>query len=39
MHDNIFSPGPTPNTVRAGDGRILTVPVVACFKSKWVGGR
>lgn len=23
---NIFSPGPTPNTVRAADGRVLTVP-------------
>jgi hypothetical protein len=23
---NIFTPGPTPNTVRAGDGRVLTAP-------------
>ncbi len=23
---NIFAPGPTPNTVRAVDGKILTVP-------------
>jgi hypothetical protein len=23
---NIFTPGPTPNTVRAADGRILTIP-------------
>src|SRR6516225_9674904 len=23
---NIFSPGPTPNTVRSSDGRVLTVP-------------
>ena len=26
MDDNIFIPGPTPNTVRADDGTILTVP-------------
>ena len=26
MDDNIFTPGPTPNTVRAADGKILTVP-------------
>jgi hypothetical protein len=26
MSDNIFAPGPTPNTVRAADGRILTAP-------------
>ncbi len=26
MSSNIFSPGPTPNTVRAADGRVLTVP-------------
>src|SRR5437868_5305233 len=26
MMDNTFSPSPTPNTVRAADGRILTVP-------------
>src|SRR6516225_2069212 len=26
MDDNVFSPGPTPNTVRAADGTILTVP-------------
>jgi hypothetical protein len=26
MHGNIFSPGPTQNTVRAGDGRVLTAP-------------
>lgn len=26
MSDQIFSPGPTPNTVRSTDGRILTVP-------------
>src|SRR5258705_6507126 len=25
--DHTYSPGPTPNTVRAPDGRILTVPV------------
>lgn len=23
---NIFTPGPTPNTVRAGDSRVLTAP-------------
>src|SRR3954471_18273332 len=26
MSNNTFSPGPTPNTVRAADGRILNVP-------------
>jgi hypothetical protein len=26
MSDRTFSPGPTPNTVRAADGRVLTVP-------------
>jgi hypothetical protein len=26
MSDNIFTPGPTPNTVRAADGKVLTVP-------------
>ena len=26
MSDNVFAPGPTPQSVRAGDGRILTVP-------------
>jgi hypothetical protein len=26
MSDNTFAPGPTPNTVRAADGRVLTVP-------------
>ena len=26
MHGNIFSPGPTQNTVRAADGTILTAP-------------
>ena len=26
MDDNIFTPGPTPNTVRASDGKDLTVP-------------
>jgi hypothetical protein len=26
MHSNIFSPGPTQNTVRTTDGKILTVP-------------
>ncbi len=26
MSNNTFSPGPTPNTVRAADGRVLTVP-------------
>src|SRR5580692_8043816 len=26
MSANTFTPGPTPNTVRAADGRILTVP-------------
>lgn len=26
MDDNGFTPGPDPNTVRAADGRILTVP-------------
>jgi len=26
MHDNIFTPGPTPNTVRAADGKVLIVP-------------
>ena len=26
MSDFIFTPGPTPNTVRAADGRTLTVP-------------
>jgi hypothetical protein len=26
MDDNVFSPGPTPNTVRAADGTILTAP-------------
>ena len=26
MDDDTFTPGPTPNTVRAEDGTILTVP-------------
>ena len=26
MDDNIFGPGPTPNTVRTSDGKVLTVP-------------
>ncbi|MCB9924849.1 MAG: DUF2293 domain-containing protein [Planctomycetaceae bacterium] len=26
MTDNIFTPGPTPNTVRTADGQVLTVP-------------
>ncbi len=26
MNDTIFAPGPTPNTVRAADGRVLPVP-------------
>lgn len=26
MSENTFSPGPTPNTVRSADGRVLTVP-------------
>jgi hypothetical protein len=26
MNDNTFTPGPTPNTVRAADGTVLTVP-------------
>lgn len=26
MSANTFTPGPTPNTVRAADGKILTVP-------------
>jgi hypothetical protein len=26
MTDAVFTPGPTPNTVRAADGRVLTVP-------------
>ena len=26
MTDNIFTPGPTPNTVRSADGKILTPP-------------
>src|SRR5581483_1594367 len=26
MTDHIFAPGPTPNTVRAADGRVLTAP-------------
>lgn len=26
MSDSTFSPGPTPNTVRAADGKVLTVP-------------
>lgn len=26
MTDNIFTPGPTPNTVRAADGKVLNVP-------------
>ena len=26
MSDTTFSPGPTPNTVRAADGKVLTVP-------------
>src|SRR5947209_1831308 len=26
MSDQTFTPGPTPNTVRAADGRVLTVP-------------
>src|SRR6478752_5032675 len=26
MTDRTFAPGPTPNTVRAADGRVLTVP-------------
>ena len=27
MDDKIFAPGPTPNTVRAADGRVVVVPV------------
>src|SRR3954468_17990463 len=26
MDDNIFAPGPAPNTVRAADGTVLTAP-------------
>ena len=26
MTDRTFTPGPTPNTVRAADGKVLTVP-------------
>ena len=26
MSNHTFTPGPTPNTVRAADGRVLTVP-------------
>ncbi len=26
MDDNTFIPGPTPNTVRSSDGKVLTVP-------------
>jgi hypothetical protein len=26
MHGNAFTPGPTPNTVRAADGKVVTVP-------------
>jgi len=26
MNDPTFSPGPTPNTVRAADGKVMTVP-------------
>ena len=26
MSDNTFTPGPTPNTVRAADGIVLTAP-------------
>src|SRR3984957_6985251 len=26
MHGNIFTPGPTPNTVRAADGTVKTAP-------------
>ena len=26
MSDNIFSPGPTPSTVKSGDGKVLTAP-------------
>lgn len=26
MEDNIFTPGPTPNTVRAADGTVLAAP-------------
>lgn len=26
MHDNTFAPGPSPQTVRAADGKVLTVP-------------
>ena len=26
MSDNTFAPGPTPNTVRSTDGKVLTVP-------------
>src|SRR5882724_3382927 len=26
MSDTTFTPGPTPNTVRAADGRVLTIP-------------
>jgi hypothetical protein len=26
MDDNTFSPGPTPNTVRTSDGKVLAVP-------------
>jgi hypothetical protein len=27
MDGNIFAPGPTPSTVRAADGTVLTAPV------------
>ena len=26
MDDSTFTPGPTPNTVRAADGKVLTAP-------------
>jgi hypothetical protein len=26
MSNNVFTPGPTPNTVRSGDGKVLTAP-------------
>ncbi len=26
MNDNTFTPGPTPNTLRAADGRVLPAP-------------
>ena len=26
MSDNIFAPGPTPNSVRSTDGKVLTAP-------------